>query len=72
MEQWGCEAMKGRVSTVEIVQAYLKVYSAACTPGPAAYDVEDCYSSRFPSAPGVVIQGVRRPKRHDTGPFCAL
>ena len=26
MEQWGCEAMKGRVSTVEIVQAYLKVY----------------------------------------------
>lgn len=46
--------------------------SAACTPGPAAYDVEDCYSSRFPSAPGVVIQGVRKPKRHDTGPFCAL
>nr|XP_025117923.1 protein STPG3 isoform X2 [Bubalus bubalis] len=45
---------------------------SSCTPGPAAYDVEDCYSSRFPSAPGVVIQGVRRPKRHDTGPFCAL
>ncbi|XP_021117269.1 protein STPG3 isoform X4 [Heterocephalus glaber] len=45
---------------------------ASCTPGPAAYHVEDCYDSRFPSAPGVVIQGVRRPKRHDTGPFCAL
>ncbi|XP_010607248.1 protein STPG3 [Fukomys damarensis] len=46
--------------------------SAACTPAPAAYYVEDCYDSRFPSVPGVVIQGVRRPKRHDTGPFCAL
>ncbi|OWK10307.1 hypothetical protein Celaphus_00005039 [Cervus elaphus hippelaphus] len=44
----------------------------ACTPGPAAYNVEDCYRSQLPSAPGVVIQGVRRPKRHDTGPFCAL
>ncbi|ELK07424.1 hypothetical protein PAL_GLEAN10012740 [Pteropus alecto] len=44
----------------------------ARNPGPAAYYVEDCYNSRFPSAPGVVIQGVRRPKRHDTGPFCTL
>ncbi|XP_066115291.1 protein STPG3 [Saccopteryx bilineata] len=41
------------------------------SPGPAAYYVEDCYNSRFPSVPGVVM-GVRRPKRHDTGPFCAL
>nr|XP_012639939.1 protein STPG3 [Microcebus murinus] len=41
-------------------------------PGPAAYQVEDCYNSCFPSSPGVVIQGVRRPKRHDTGPFCTL
>ncbi|XP_029775675.1 protein STPG3 isoform X1 [Suricata suricatta] len=46
--------------------------SSSHTPGPAAYYVEDCYNSRFPSAPGVVIQGVRRPKRHDTGPFCTL
>ncbi|XP_008574690.1 PREDICTED: uncharacterized protein C9orf173 homolog isoform X2 [Galeopterus variegatus] len=46
--------------------------SSSRTPGPAAYYVEDCYNSRFPSAPGVVIQGVRRPKRHDTGPFCTL
>ncbi|XP_006163370.1 protein STPG3 [Tupaia chinensis] len=46
--------------------------STAQTPGPAAYSVEDCYNSRFPSAPTVVIQGVRRPKRHDTGPFCTL
>ncbi|XP_048193467.1 protein STPG3-like [Perognathus longimembris pacificus] len=42
------------------------------TPGPGTYYVEDCHNSRFPSAPGVVIQGVRRPKRHDTGPFCTL
>ncbi|XP_054545026.1 protein STPG3 isoform X1 [Talpa occidentalis] len=42
------------------------------TPGPAAYHVEHCFDSRFPAAPGVLIQGVRRPKRHDTGPFCAI
>lgn len=46
--------------------------SAARNPGPATYYVEDCYNSRFPSIPGVVIQGKRRPKRHDTGPFCTL
>ncbi|XP_073077262.1 protein STPG3 isoform X2 [Manis javanica] len=46
--------------------------SYSLTPGPATYHVEDCYNSRFPSAPGVVIQGVRRPKRHDTGPFSML
>nr|XP_045376776.1 protein STPG3 [Camelus bactrianus] len=46
--------------------------SSSCTPGPAAYHVEDCYNSRFLSVPGVLIQGVRRPKRHDTGPFCAI
>nr|XP_030693958.1 LOW QUALITY PROTEIN: protein STPG3 [Globicephala melas] len=44
----------------------------ACTLGPAAYGVEDCYNSHFPSAMGVVIQGLHRPKCHDTGPFCAL
>ncbi|XP_047554667.1 protein STPG3 [Lutra lutra] len=46
-----------------------------CSPrssGPAAHHVEGCSKSRFPAAPGVVIQGVRRPKRHDTGPFCTL
>ncbi|KAF6127496.1 sperm-tail PG-rich repeat containing 3 [Phyllostomus discolor] len=52
--------------------AFASWLSSSHTPGPAAYYVEDCYNSRFPSAPGVVIQGVRRPKRHDTGPFCAL
>ncbi|XP_074066694.1 protein STPG3 [Macrotis lagotis] len=46
--------------------------STAHTPGPAAYYVEDSYNSRFPSAPGVLIQGERRPKRHETGPFCTL
>nr|KAF6280377.1 sperm-tail PG-rich repeat containing 3 [Pipistrellus kuhlii] len=45
---------------------------ASRSPGPAAYHVEDCYNSRFPAAPGVLIQGVRRPKRHETGPFCSL
>ncbi|PNJ09713.1 STPG3 isoform 5, partial [Pongo abelii] len=52
--------------------AFTSWLSASRTPGPADYHVEDCYNSRFPSAPGVVIQGVRRPKRHDTGPFCTL
>ncbi|VTJ54173.1 Hypothetical predicted protein [Marmota monax] len=52
--------------------AFASWFSSSQTPGPAAYYVEDCYNSRFPSAPGVVIQGVRRPKRHDTGPFCTL
>ncbi|XP_077627675.1 protein STPG3 isoform X1 [Crocuta crocuta] len=53
-------------------RAFASWVSSSHTPGPAAYYVEDCYNSRFPSAPGVVIQGVRRPKRHDTGPFCTL
>ncbi|CAH6788665.1 protein STPG3 [Phodopus roborovskii] len=52
--------------------AFASWVSSSRTPGPAAYYVEDCYNSRFPSPPGVVIQGVRRPKRHDTGPFCTL
>ncbi|OBS68973.1 hypothetical protein A6R68_02496 [Neotoma lepida] len=52
--------------------AFFSWVSSSRTPGPAAYYVEDCYNSRFPSPPGVVIQGVRRPKRHDTGPFCTL
>ncbi|XP_069330958.1 protein STPG3 [Eulemur rufifrons] len=52
--------------------AFASWVSSSPTPGPTAYHVEDCYNSRFPSAPGVVIQGVRRPKRHDTGPFCTL
>uniref|UniRef100_A0A8C3YKC5 Protein STPG3 n=1 Tax=Catagonus wagneri TaxID=51154 RepID=A0A8C3YKC5_9CETA len=42
--------------------------SAACTPGPATCDVEN----RGPAAPRVVIRGVRRPRRHDMGPFCTL
>ncbi|XP_007475499.2 protein STPG3 isoform X1 [Monodelphis domestica] len=46
--------------------------SPARTPGPAAYYVEDSYNSRYPSTPGVLIQGERRPKKHETGPFCSL
>ncbi|XP_062063145.1 protein STPG3 isoform X1 [Lepus europaeus] len=44
----------------------------AGVPGPGAYRTERARDSRFRSAPGALIQGVRRPKRHDTGPFCAL
>ncbi|XP_019496625.1 PREDICTED: protein STPG3 [Hipposideros armiger] len=45
--------------------AFASRVSSSRNPGPATYyDVEDCCNSRFPSAPGVVIQGVRRPKRH--------
>ncbi|KAF6269233.1 sperm-tail PG-rich repeat containing 3 [Rhinolophus ferrumequinum] len=52
--------------------AFASWVSSSRNPGPATYYVEDCYNSRFPSIPGVVIQGERRPKRHDTGPFCTL
>uniref|UniRef100_K7F1C1 Uncharacterized protein n=2 Tax=Pelodiscus sinensis TaxID=13735 RepID=K7F1C1_PELSI len=38
-------------------------------PGPAAYDVEKGHSARLPSSPSIIIQGTRRPKRHETGPF---
>ncbi|XP_045145274.1 protein STPG3 [Echinops telfairi] len=51
--------------------AFASGASAWSTPGPGTYHVEDCYNSRFPSTPGVVM-GVRRPKRHDTGPFSVL
>ncbi|KAM8802761.1 protein STPG3 [Rhynchonycteris naso] len=51
--------------------ALASLVKSSHTPGPATYNVEDCYNSRFPSVPGVVM-GVRRPKRHDTGPFCAI
>ncbi|XP_054583575.1 protein STPG3 [Eptesicus fuscus] len=53
-------------------RAFASWVNCSRSPGPAAYHVEDCYNARFPAAPGVVIQGVRRPKRHDTGPFCTL
>ncbi|XP_007945267.1 protein STPG3 [Orycteropus afer afer] len=52
--------------------AFTSWFHVSKTPGPATYYVEDCHNSRFPSTPGVIIQGVRRPKRHDTGPFSTL
>ncbi|XP_022357678.1 protein STPG3 isoform X2 [Enhydra lutris kenyoni] len=52
--------------------AFASWLSSPRSSGPAAHHVEGCSKSRFPAAPGVVIQGVRRPKRHDTGPFCTL
>ncbi|XP_013038407.3 protein STPG3 [Anser cygnoides] len=42
------------------------------TPGPGAYDVERGYRACLPSSPSITIQGVRRPKRHETGPFTTL
>ncbi|XP_072209016.1 protein STPG3 [Excalfactoria chinensis] len=39
------------------------------TPGPGAYDVDPGYRACLPSSPSITIQGVRRPKRHDLGPF---
>nr|KAF6269146.1 sperm-tail PG-rich repeat containing 3 [Myotis myotis] len=53
-------------------RAFASWVNSTRSPGPAAYHVEDGYNASFPSAPGVVIQGVRRPKRHETGPFCTL
>ncbi|XP_006900728.1 PREDICTED: uncharacterized protein C9orf173 homolog [Elephantulus edwardii] len=52
--------------------AFTSWISTSHSPGPGVYHVKDGYNSRFPSAPGVVIQGTRRPKRHDTGPFSTL
>ncbi|XP_052523643.1 protein STPG3 [Tympanuchus pallidicinctus] len=42
------------------------------TPGPGAYDVDMGYQACLPSSPSITIQGVRRPKRHETGPFATL
>uniref|UniRef100_A0A8D0BM02 Protein STPG3 n=1 Tax=Salvator merianae TaxID=96440 RepID=A0A8D0BM02_SALMN len=42
------------------------------TPGPGAYNVERGYNARLPTCPSFFIQGVRRPKRHETGPFSTL
>ncbi|XP_015734143.1 protein STPG3 [Coturnix japonica] len=39
------------------------------TPGPGAYDVDPGYRACLPSSRSITIQGVRRPKRHDIGPF---
>ncbi|KAK9392353.1 hypothetical protein NXF25_017197 [Crotalus adamanteus] len=42
------------------------------TPGPGAYNVDKGYNARLPRCPGFYIQGVRRPKKHETGPFSTL
>ncbi|XP_062815153.1 protein STPG3 isoform X4 [Anolis carolinensis] len=42
------------------------------TPGPGAYDVEKGHCARLPNSPSFYIQGVRRPKKHETGPFSTL
>uniref|UniRef100_A0A8C4W6R7 Uncharacterized protein n=1 Tax=Gopherus evgoodei TaxID=1825980 RepID=A0A8C4W6R7_9SAUR len=46
--------------------------SSGNTPGPGLYDVEKGHTARLPSSPSVIIQGIRRPKRHETGPFTTL
>ncbi|KAM6431348.1 protein STPG3 [Liasis olivaceus] len=42
------------------------------TPGPGTYNVERGHNARLPSCPSFYIQGVRRPKKHETGPFSTL
>ncbi|XP_054854454.1 protein STPG3 [Eublepharis macularius] len=42
------------------------------TPGPGTYNVEHGHTARLPSSPSFFIQGVRRPKKHETGPFSTL
>ncbi|KAL8174296.1 UNVERIFIED_CONTAM: hypothetical protein K2H54_041552 [Gekko kuhli] len=42
------------------------------TPGPGTYNVETGHTARLPSSPSFYIQGVRRPKKHETGPFSTL
>ncbi|KAM6399903.1 protein STPG3 [Rhynochetos jubatus] len=42
------------------------------TPGPGTYDVERGYRACLPCTPSITIQGIRRPKKHETGPFTTL
>ncbi|XP_034969428.2 protein STPG3 [Zootoca vivipara] len=42
------------------------------TPGPGTYNVERGHMARLPCSPSFFIQGVRRPKKHETGPFSTL
>ncbi|KFZ47842.1 hypothetical protein N321_07536, partial [Antrostomus carolinensis] len=42
------------------------------TPGPGTYNVDRGYRACLPHSPSIIIQGIRRPKRHDTGPFTTL
>ncbi|XP_066466753.1 protein STPG3 [Tiliqua scincoides] len=42
------------------------------TPGPGAYNVALGHKAALPSSPSFFIQGVRRPKKHETGPFTTL
>ncbi|XP_028353162.1 LOW QUALITY PROTEIN: protein STPG3 [Physeter macrocephalus] len=67
----GCR-LPGPCPPARFLHELLALLASSCTLGPAAYAVEDCYNSRFPSATGVVIQGLWRPKCRDTGPFCTL
>ncbi|KFP82291.1 hypothetical protein N311_08302, partial [Apaloderma vittatum] len=39
------------------------------TPGPGAYNTERGYRACLPRSPRIIIQGMRRPKKHETGPF---
>uniref|UniRef100_A0A8D2LPZ1 Uncharacterized protein n=1 Tax=Varanus komodoensis TaxID=61221 RepID=A0A8D2LPZ1_VARKO len=42
------------------------------TPGPGTYNVARAHNARLPSSPSFYIQGVRRPKKHETGPFSTV
>ncbi|KFV58178.1 hypothetical protein N328_06444, partial [Gavia stellata] len=41
-------------------------------PGPGTYNVERGYTTCLPHSPSITIQGIRRPKKHETGPFTTL
>ncbi|KFP05090.1 hypothetical protein N300_08001, partial [Calypte anna] len=42
------------------------------TPGPATYNVDAAYKALLPSSRSFTIQGIRRPKNHENGPFATL
>ncbi|KFV56687.1 hypothetical protein N341_07818, partial [Tyto alba] len=42
------------------------------TPGPGSYDLERGYRACLPRSPCIIIQGIRRPKKRETGPFITL
>ncbi|XP_070614626.1 protein STPG3 isoform X2 [Erythrolamprus reginae] len=64
-----------RSPSIIINPAPLKLYKwikKETTPGPGAYNVDKGHNARLPRCPSFYIQGVRRPKKHETGPFSTL
>nr|XP_056716111.1 protein STPG3 [Euleptes europaea] len=71
----GYKQVLQRAPSIIISPAPQHVYRWASkegTPGPGTYNVEMGHTARLPSSPSFFIQGVRRPKKHETGPFSTL